>query len=76
MHVSSIKKNLISVSKFSKDNNVFFEFYLNFCHVKSLDSKKIVLQGHIKDGLYVFDSVVVAKSPTMSPLVFIPNTLL
>lgn len=34
LRVPSIKKNLISVSQFAKDNNVFFEFHLEFCYVK------------------------------------------
>ena len=32
-HVPSITKNLLSVSKFAKDN-VVYEFFLNFCYVK------------------------------------------
>jgi histone deacetylase 1/2 len=35
LHVPSITKNLVSVSKFAKDNNVFFEFHPNTCYVKS-----------------------------------------
>ena len=35
MHVPTIAKNLISVSQFAKDNNIFFEFYPNSCYVKS-----------------------------------------
>jgi len=35
LHVPSINKNLISVSKFVRDNNVFFEFYPNLCSVKN-----------------------------------------
>ena len=33
LHVPSITKNLLSVSKFAKDN-VVYEFFLNFCYVK------------------------------------------
>jgi len=56
LHVPSITKNLVSVSQFCKDNNVFFEFHYNLCYVKSQDSSKILLKGHLgDDGLYQFD---------------------
>ncbi|PON68903.1 hypothetical protein PanWU01x14_092200 [Parasponia andersonii] len=34
LHVPLITKNLISVSKFAKDNKVFFEFHPTICFVK------------------------------------------
>lgn len=33
--VPSITKNLVSVSKFAKDNHVYFEFHASCCFVKS-----------------------------------------
>jgi len=56
LHVPSITKNLVSVSQFCKDNNVFFEFHSNTCYVKSQGSSKILLRGHLgDDGLYQLD---------------------
>jgi len=57
LHVPSINKNLISVSQFARDNNVFFEFYPNQCFVKNQATKEILLQGNICDGLHVFSSL-------------------
>jgi histone deacetylase 1/2 len=54
LHVPSITKNLLSVSKFACDNRVFFEFYSNNCNVKHQDTNETFLRGQIKDGLYVF----------------------
>jgi len=54
LHVSHINKNLLSVSKFGRDNNVFFEFHPHSCYVKHHVTKHILLQGTIKDDLYVF----------------------
>ena len=54
LHVLNITKNLISVSQFARNNNMFFEFYPDFCNVKHQDSKVILLQGRLKDGIYVF----------------------
>ena len=34
LHVPMIKNNLLSVSKFAKDNNVYFELFPNSCFVK------------------------------------------
>ena len=56
LHVPEITKNLLSVSKFARDNNVFFEFHPNFCLIKDQVSKIVVLEGKLKDGMYAFDS--------------------
>lgn len=34
LHVPSITKNLLSISKFAVDNGVFFEFFSKHCYVK------------------------------------------
>jgi len=46
LHVPNITKNLISI----------FEFFSHSCFVKHQDTHKILLQGVVKDGLYVFPS--------------------
>ena len=53
--VPSISKNLISMSKFARDNNVFFEFFPDVCFVKDQVSKAVLMKGILKDGLYAFD---------------------
>ena len=52
MHVPEITKNLISISKFAKDNNVYFEFYSTMCCVKSQPTKETLLQGRLVNGVY------------------------
>lgn len=55
LHVPQITKNLISVSKFAKDNNVYFEFHPSICCVKSQESDKVLVEGSLgDDGLYHF----------------------
>jgi histone deacetylase 1/2 len=55
--VPSITKNLLSVSKFAQDNQVFFEFHPSFCLVKSQASSEVLLRGEVgADGLYKFAS--------------------
>ena len=50
--VPSITKNLISISKFTIENDVIVEFYASCCYIKDKQSRKIMLQGVLKDGLY------------------------
>ena len=54
LHVPHITKNLLSVSQFAKDNNVYFEFFPNDCYVKHQVTKQTLLHGTVKDGIYVF----------------------
>lgn len=57
LHVPEIIKNFVSVSKFAKDNKVFFEFHPTYCSVKLQGTNKVILQGKVdKDGLYQFDN--------------------
>lgn len=56
LHVPSITKNLLCVSKFALDNNVFFEFHSHSCFVKDQISKKVLLEGKLRNGLYIFDT--------------------
>jgi len=51
LYVPRITKNLMSVSKFAKDNNVYFRLYDDSCYVKNYDTKEIILKGIIKDSL-------------------------
>lgn len=51
LHVPSASKNLVSVHKFTTDNNVFLEFHPTFFCVKDLDTKTL-LRGSCCDGLY------------------------
>uniref|UniRef100_A0A803QD60 Integrase catalytic domain-containing protein n=1 Tax=Cannabis sativa TaxID=3483 RepID=A0A803QD60_CANSA len=50
--VPEIAKNLLSVSKLTHDNNVLMEFYSDCCVVKDKLTKKVLLQGMLRDGLY------------------------
>ena len=45
----------MSVSRFAKDNNVYFEFHSSVCFVKSQVDHSILLRGYLgRDGLYQF----------------------
>jgi histone deacetylase 1/2 len=54
LHVPQIQKNLISVSQFTRDNNVYIEFHSSSFLVKDEATGRVLLRGKPKDGLYIF----------------------
>lgn len=51
MCVPHIIKNLFSISKLTKDNNVVVEFNSESCYVKYRETGIVLLQGAVKDGV-------------------------
>ncbi|KAL4324473.1 hypothetical protein GQ457_11G021190 [Hibiscus cannabinus] len=58
LHVPSVTKNLISVSKLARDNNIFLEFHAKSCLARDEDTRAMLLTGDVVDGLYRFSSSV------------------
>jgi hypothetical protein len=54
LHVPDISNNLLSVHKFTNDTNTFMEFHPSLFRVKDLASRRLLLQGPSKHGLYPF----------------------
>jgi hypothetical protein len=52
LHVPSASKNLVLVHKFRYDNHAFFEFHPWHFSLKDWDTKRLLLKGRCKDGLY------------------------
>jgi hypothetical protein len=52
LHVPKITKNLLSVQKFTADNNVSMEFHPSYFFVKEHMSGKILHQDTSRNGLY------------------------
>lgn len=68
LHVPQIKRNLISIARLTTDNDVFLEFHSCFCLVKDKVSKKVMLRGTLKDGLYQFElPSIQIPQPKVSP---------
>ncbi|KAG8493766.1 hypothetical protein CXB51_011188 [Gossypium anomalum] len=63
--VPNIRKNLLSVSRFAKENNVFFEFHPSYYVVKDILTREVLLWGHTRDGLYYFSPVSSISSPSV-----------
>ena len=51
-HIPNIRKNLLSVAQFTKDNRVYFLFAPNFYQIYCLLTGRLLFQGPCKDGLY------------------------
>jgi len=73
LHVPSISKNLLSVSKFARDNHVFFEFHADHCLVKHQKTKQTLLHGKVKDGLYVFQDFIPTNKLSVNTSSVAPN---
>jgi len=52
LHVPSANKNLLSVNRFTCDNEVFLEFHPNYFVVKEQSTRKLILEGRCENGLY------------------------
>ncbi|KAK0602034.1 hypothetical protein LWI29_029746 [Acer saccharum] len=68
-HVPSLNKNLLSVARFTQDNNVSFTFTPSSYIISDLTSGVPLFQGPCKDGLYPFSqSKPIALAATASNL--------
>jgi hypothetical protein len=52
LHVPSTAKNLVSVHKLASDNHAHFEFHRNHFFIKDQTTKKTLLEGKCRGGLY------------------------
>lgn len=68
LHVPQIKKKLIYVSQFTRDNNFYIEFHSSFFLVKDEAMGIVLLPRKNRDGLYTFPSTA---TPTRHPQTFI-----
>ena len=55
LYAPQITKNLLSVSQIIHDNDVFAEFYSDYCMFKDKTTKKVLLRGTLREGLYELD---------------------
>ena len=68
LHVPHILKNLISVSQFTSDNDVYLEFHSSLFLVKDEATRRILLRAKPKDDLYIFPTSI---SPTNHPQTYL-----
>jgi hypothetical protein len=56
LHVPQANKNIVSVNRFTCDNNVFLEFHPDRFLIKDQETKNTILQGRCERGLYPIKS--------------------
>ncbi|CAL2238106.1 unnamed protein product [Prunus armeniaca] len=71
--VPSIKQDIISISKFNKQNNTSIELFPDFFHVKDLSTGAVLLQGPNKDDVYEWSSQSLRQPQAMVGVVVSPN---
>ena len=55
--VPDMTKNLISVSKLTRDNHIYLKYHGYCCFIKDKAIRDILLKGTLKDGFYHLESV-------------------
>ena len=69
LHVPLIKKNLLSVHKFTKDTKTYLEFHPSCFFVKDQATGKVLVQGPSNHGLYSFPSSLFRRrGPSSRPV--------
>ncbi|CAL2259750.1 unnamed protein product [Prunus armeniaca] len=61
--IPSIRKNLLSVARFTKENLVFFVFAPDFYQIYCLHTGRLLFQGPCEDGLYPLTLSSVSTPP-------------
>jgi histone deacetylase 1/2 len=56
LYAPQANKNLASVHRLAADNDAFFEFHPNYFFIKDRATKKVLLRGRCKGGLYPLES--------------------
>lgn len=62
LFVPEITKNLVSVSKLAKDNNIFVDFHDSYCLVKDKGTGRVLMKRVLNDGLYQLEDIVVVPN--------------
>jgi hypothetical protein len=62
LHVPKAHKNLASVHRLTRDNCVFLEFHPDYFDIKEEETKRVILRGRCKGGLYPLRSSFSNKS--------------
>jgi hypothetical protein len=64
-HAPQISKNLLSTHRLTNDNNCFIEFHPDSFFVKDLTMKTTLLQGRMRDGLYLVPPLHPRQAPRL-----------
>jgi hypothetical protein len=62
LHVLQARNSLLSMSKLSRDNNVFIELHPHDIFVKDRDTREPILRGQCHGGLYEIKAPVIKQA--------------
>jgi histone deacetylase 1/2 len=65
-NVLHVTKNLVSVHKLASDNNAYLEFHPNLFFIKDQTTKKTLLEGTCKGGLYPLPAAALKNKQVLS----------
>lgn len=57
LHAPQATKNLASIHRLTTDNHIYLEYHPSFFLVKDLDTRRTILRGRCRGGLYPFPSL-------------------
>jgi hypothetical protein len=75
LHVPRTKKNLIYVHRLTSDNHVYLEYHPHYFLVTDQMSKKILLHGRCKNGLYPWPSLEQSSSSKCAFMTTRPSSI-
>ena len=77
LHMPEISKHLLSVHKFSGDNDIFFKYHPWHFYIKDRQSRKSLLDGRCESGLYPIkpSNVDDLKHASIANLLLMPNDM-
>jgi hypothetical protein len=69
LHVPRSRKNLVSIHHFIRDNHVFVEYHPWFFLVKDPATRRVLMHGKCRGGLYPFPSLEQSSSKCLLSVV-------
>jgi histone deacetylase 1/2 len=66
LHVTSATQNLVSFHRLASDNNAYLEFHPNRFLIKDQTTKKTLLEGTCKGGLYPLPAATLKNKQALS----------
>jgi hypothetical protein len=76
LHVLKIKKRILYVQQFYRENCVFFEFHSSVFYVKDLITKEVLFLVRVKMVFTSFQSLLPCLCPKLSCLLVYPPLLI
>jgi hypothetical protein len=74
LYVPHASKNLASIHHITFDNNVFFELHLKLFLIKDRESRKAILHGRLRGGLYLLPCSLATRAKQVHSVSKVPQS--